>query len=358
MAGAAAPPGIVRAAPRSKSKPAKPAYDPDDLASLASVPSDDEMPPGMAKTAAGAASNNAQEEGGYGGYGSDDQISIASVSSARSVASAAGNRKTAADTHAASPAPARETSGMQAQQAREQSLADAMSQLAAQDSLPFNSVSCVLIGPGGAGKTATRRALQNLPFLAVRQSTCGGDRLDLTVVALSRQELVAFQESDATLTHSQQALLSALIRAKTDHPDQSLDALLQSAIDSFDNAGKVEEALRAFEASVVAFHSNGKVDQSQGNDDKSAAADPSGRAVTLRDSANFQQSSANADSSPARTQVDLAAAGITSEAAFMRDKEVVLSRAGDAAAAGVKATFYDMGGQPEFWALAAVFLRR
>ena len=61
---------------------------------------------------------------------------------------------------------------------------------------------------------------------------------------------------------------------------------------------------------------------------------------------------------PAPASAPPPAAG-TEQIHMARDAEVVLSRAGadGEESEGVHVSFYDMGGQPEFWALAGEFLR-
>lgn len=61
--------------------------------------------------------------------------------------------------------------------------------------VPYNSVTCVSVGPGGAGKTATRRSIQGLAFEEDRKSTVGGEHLDL-IIQLVKGDMVSMKQVD------------------------------------------------------------------------------------------------------------------------------------------------------------------
>lgn len=73
---------------------------------------------------------------------------------------------------------------------READLRKAIANVHAGETVPYNSAVCISVGPGGTGKTSTRRAIQNYGMLAQRCSTIGGDREDMQFVKAHRGEMI------------------------------------------------------------------------------------------------------------------------------------------------------------------------
>ena len=90
-----------------------------------------------------------------------------------------------------------------------------------QGKVPYNSVNLVAVGPGGAGKTATRRSIMGLEFSAVRKSTVGGEQEHL-LISLTRGDMVGFK-SIQDVKQLERALLHYL------HHSQKADANVERA---------------------------------------------------------------------------------------------------------------------------------
>ena len=103
--------------------------------------------------------------------------------------------------------------------------------------MPYNSVNLVAVGPGGAGKTATRRSIMGLEFSAVKESTVGGEQEHL-LISLTRGDMVGFR-SIQDVKQLERALLHYL------HHSQKADAKVEKArklLELLQNSAAADEA--------------------------------------------------------------------------------------------------------------------
>ena len=116
-----------------------------------------------------------------------------------------------------------------------------------QGKVPYNSVNLVAVGPGGAGKTTTRRSIMGLKFSAVKESTVGGEQEHL-LISLIRGDMVGFK-SIQDVKQLERALLHYL------HHSQKADADVEKARKLLDlvqnNAGADEARPLSYLVTVV-----------------------------------------------------------------------------------------------------------
>ena len=116
-----------------------------------------------------------------------------------------------------------------------------------QGKVPYNSVNLVAMGPGGAGKTATRRSIMGLEFSDVRESTVGGEQEHL-LISLKLGDMVGFK-SIQDVKQLERALLHYL------HHSQKADANVEKARKLLDlvqnNAGADEASPLSYLVTVV-----------------------------------------------------------------------------------------------------------
>ena len=225
------------------------------------------------------------------------------------------------------------------------------------DGVPYNSVMAVSVGPGGAGKTSLRLAIQNKPLPQKRVSTKGGDS---QLLAVRHGQMLGLVEVDSGESRVAQAVLQQMLGSRQ---DQGMPAEMPASSDSLAAAEKRQQQLSQQGKALVVLPSEEK-DAVAVGEAAAVASKPAHRPappVKPDDSA--------VTSAPALTAAAKQPAGEKSaprpvaaeELHFARDGDTVLSRLADlqqqGSTEGVHVTFYDMGGQPEFAGLAAQFLR-
>jgi hypothetical protein len=236
------------------------------------------------------------------------------------------------------------------------------------DGVPYNSVLCVSIGPGGTGKTATRLAMQGKPLTAQRESTQGGD-LQQLVIRLG--QMLDFVEVDGRLSQLDRAVLVQL-RAEARAAVQlasveQLVGLVGKTADAHANVDELSRQLREKELALTAVVVTEAAAESQQESEREWG---SGHARAVRPSVSTGSVEAKSATtnlkptpaprpppkppkpSPPAEQIHFS----RDEEGFLADRVQQLEAQG--VQEGVHVTFFDMGGQPEFASIAAEFLRR
>ena len=215
-----------------------------------------------------------------------------------------------------------------------------MAALARSGGVPFNSVLVVSIGPGRVGKTCTRRALQGLTFEHT-PSTVGGDEQTLTI-RLRNGAMLGFTELEQRLTHAQRIVLRGLLQEAAQTQDMS-------AVETFVNDLATTQGEQSTDGEEAPFDAAPSTASSTASTD-AAADEPADGAAATATTTSDAASAASPAATPPQVQLP------------QRDRDALLDvyeaqlRSGNSH--GVHVTFYDMGGQPEFWPLVGEFLRK
>eukprot|EP00052_Salpingoeca_macrocollata_P028022 m.268707 g.268707 ORF g.268707 m.268707 type:complete len:1014 (-) comp22814_c0_seq2:1348-4389(-) len=235
----------------------------------------------------------------------------------------------------------------------DQKLQDAVEALAEGHGVKNLRSTLVLIGGGGTGKTSLLKSLQGLDFDAQLVSTCGGDKLNL-LFELSQDNFAGLQKPSCEFSRTEQAVVM--------HALQGGQALATASINSFavgahSYCGLVQIETEEVEKQVeikgsnlatVASKTKGKEDQERAKLlQKKQKKTPKGQAAKAAGSAL-----------PAAAPNPNAKKKHTEKIHFKRGSgELLLSNMEDNEMNALKLTIFDMGGQPEFFSLASMFLR-
>lgn len=241
--------------------------------------------------------------------------------------------------------------------------------------VPFRCTTCIAIGPGGAGKTSARRAIQGYRATTDRISTVGGERDSLAVVQLRHGAAMAFSTaSQLNLTHVQRGLVECIERVRAglaaNNGSDKADGGLRDhvdVVDAFTRADNLrlkhaeqEAVLTAFRAELESSHKNTAATAAV-----IAAIPPQETAPTRKPTPSLVPP----PTKPRRTSIatpKLAVATAPGQVSLPEqihaEQGVVLSALAERWDMDVneivRVIFYDMGGQPEFWPLVGEFIRR
>lgn len=273
-----------------------------------------------------------------------------------------------------SAAPAIPTAAATASLSAEQALDDTIARLSANRAgVPFGCATCVAIGPGGAGKTSARRAIQGHRASTARISTVGGERDSLAVVQLQHGATSASfaAASQLNLTNVQRGLIEGAERVRAGSTaDTGAGAALNDhvdGVDAFTHADALRREYDEREAALTAMKAELHSPQKRGVAATTAAVP----AVSPKKAAASREAKAEAvppslttpHNTTKPTFKPVAAQPLASLPEQIHAEQGVLlsalaERKGMDVSEIVRVIFYDMGGQPEFWPLVGEFIRR
>lgn len=252
----------------------------------------------------------------------------------------------------------------------ERVLEDGVARLAKGDAgAAFRSTTCLAIGPGGAGKTSARRAIQGHCASTVRVSTVGGERDTLAVVQLQHGSATAFATpSYLNLSNVERAMLQYLLAQKAGkHESNGMPknlGPLVNGLDTFCGGKDLRRKHAEQEAALVAVAIGDKLDRAQTHngakgEQKTAVTTQKARLSTVAPQPTSQPGKTMAASNPDKAHPHAMSHG---KEQIQANQAVVLQSFNDRNDADqqelVRVIFYDMGGQPEFWPLVGGFIRR
>lgn len=267
---------------------------------------------------------------------------------------------------------------------RDASLRKAMAVVEAGETVSYNSAICAFVGPGGAGKTSTRLAIQDIEQGAQRVSTVGGDRADLQFVDVHLTNLVGLRAVEhgscveravahaADTGHTTHAGASAATAAVSAH---TLAQLVDGSGESF--AGRratgwgmqhplvamgpagsgVAATSSSSTGSSIAVSCDAMKDQRTGSTIRTTAwpFDPADGEISNGGARKRQ--AATEERWPRTAVVDSALEPIMGQQVLDMMMRRLQEGGSSAGGDGTHVTFLDMGGQSEFWQIIGSFLR-
>eukprot|EP00049_Salpingoeca_infusionum_P015690 m.307121 g.307121 ORF g.307121 m.307121 type:complete len:2248 (-) comp15932_c0_seq1:1557-8300(-) len=284
--------------------------------------------------------------------------------------------------------------GQAKQRQQESAVADAISSLAGGKGTPNNTVTVVLIGSGAAGKSTTLRSIQGLAFQEIRNSTCGGERKDLQCQMSKRSTMSQFKpiSEDQMHNQTQRAILQQARSAADGSARQQggnggndvggLD--MESFVKSNSSHNGMDETRQRLLEQELAVRAQGSMDaepQDQKSVTKSSKSQESAQKSKalgrLKSSAGPKKGLLNtkttkpAESSTSSTPKPSPAPQRKATQTQQQKKEqveklhfkkedfdVVMKKLdGEEDEENVRMSFFDMGGQAEFWPIVTMFQR-
>eukprot|EP00730_Choanoeca_flexa_P019819 TRINITY_DN9690_c0_g1_i5.p1 TRINITY_DN9690_c0_g1~~TRINITY_DN9690_c0_g1_i5.p1 ORF type:complete len:1279 (+),score=334.90 TRINITY_DN9690_c0_g1_i5:87-3923(+) len=221
-----------------------------------------------------------------------------------------------------------------------------------QGKVPYNSVNLVAVGPGGAGKTATRRSIMGMEFSPVRESTVGGEQEQL-LINMTKGDMINFKKAEDVnqLERVLRHYLSTTQDAAQGKVAQLLELVQNNA--SADEVAMLRDQLTEAELSLLTQDASGKAA------DKSKSSSKTGdKQAKARDAVQRRQSRKDATADAQGAEGPTKATKQVEELHFEKEAQAILKRAGDDQGEdGIHSTFFDMGGQCQFHTVVAGFLR-